>query len=381
MKSANKASNLIFLLLIFIMIAGMGIAILLKPQKSFSERENRSLQVFPSLSFSSALSGEFSRCLSSFYSDQLPLRDELGYLYSLTELSMGKQECNGVFVCERSVFVQLPSKSAGDGEILKNNLLSAEDLQKRTDTVCFWVPRSSDVFAEQMPESLRELSSETVGASNCKLTERMLNELSRAEDPSEYYYRTDHHWATKGAYKAYTLLASELGYEPYGESFFQTETVATDFLGTSFSRTALPKNVAVPDSIVLYRYDRDRYVTVTDRAGKNAPLEMYDFSALDGYDKYRVFLGGNHAHISVELPPVAQEKRDKLLVVKDSFANSLIPFLALHFDLEVIDPRYATASQMRELCEQEELEKILVLCSLDTLSTERTVGRFLDIID
>ena len=151
MKSANKASNVIFLLLIFIMIAGMGIAILLKPQKSFSERENRSLQVFPSLSFSSALSGEFSRCLSSFYSDQLPLRDELGYLYSLTELSMGKQECNGVFVCERSVFVQLPTKSAGEGEILKNNLLSAEELQKRTDAVCFWVPRSSDVFAEQMP--------------------------------------------------------------------------------------------------------------------------------------------------------------------------------------------------------------------------------------
>ena len=209
----------------------------------------------------------------------------------------------------------------------------------------------------------------------------MLDLISESEDPSEYYYRTDHHWTTKGAYTAYRLLARELGYEPYDEDFFRKETVATDFLGTSFSRSSLPKDMTVPDLLTLYRYDGDDSAVVTDKTTGVAQQGLYERSALDRYDKYRIFLGGNHAHLSIELLPENQETREKLLIVKDSFANSLIPFLALHFDLEVIDPRYATVSQMRELCEQEEFGRTLVLCSLDTLSTERTVGRFLDIID
>lgn len=381
MKIAKNTSDVIFIFLIFIMIVGMGAGIALKPQKSFSERENRSLEVFPEPSVSSVLSGEFSRQLSSFYSDQLPLREELGYLYALSELSLGKRECNGVFVCDRSTLVQLPSKSSREREILKNNLISAKELQQRRNAVCFWTPRSSDVFEGQMPQVLHGLSAEARESADCQLTARMLDLISESEDPSEYYYRTDHHWTTKGAYTAYRLLARELGYEPYDEDFFRKETVATDFLGTSFSRSSLPKDMTVPDLLTLYRYDGDDSAVVTDKTTGVAQQGLYERSALDRYDKYRIFLGGNHAHLSIELLPENQETREKLLIVKDSFANSLIPFLALHFDLEVIDPRYATVSQMRELCEQEEFGRTLVLCSLDTLSTERTVGRFLDIID
>jgi hypothetical protein len=183
-----------------------------------------------------------------------------------------------------------------------------------------------------------------------------------------------------GAYTAYKLLSSELDYEAYDESFFRKETAASDFFGTSFSRSAMPKAMTQPDSILLYRYDLDESVIVTDRES-GMTKGLYDLSALERYDKYRVFLGGNYAHLSVELPLQSEQKREKLLLVKDSFANSLIPFLALHFDIEVIDPRYATASQIRTLCEEKEFDKVLVLCSLDTLSTERSVGRALDIID
>ncbi len=380
MKNAKNASDVIFLFILFIMIAGMGITIALTPQKSFSERENRLLQAFPKISSKSVLSGEFSRQLSSFYSDQLPLREELGYIYALSELSIGKRECNGVLVCDKSIFVQAPDKSERGTEILNNNLISAKELQSRNNAVCFWTPRSSDIFYEQMPFAFRELSEEATRASDCQLTASMLDLISKSGAPSEYYYRTDHHWTTKGAYTAYKLLSSELDYEAYDESFFRKETVASDFLGTSFSRSAMPKDMAKPDSILLYRYDLDESVIVTDKE-REATQGLYDLTALKSYDKYRVFLGGNYAHLSVELPLQSDQKREKLLLVKDSFANSLIPFLALHFDIEVIDPRYATAAQIRMLCETTEFDKILVLCSLDTLSTERSVGKALDIID
>lgn len=380
MKSAKKASDAVFLSLLLLTVAGIGITIALKPQKSFSERENRTLQVFPNISSKSVLSGEFSRQLSSFYSDQLPLREELGYIYALSELAMGKRECNDVLVLGKSIFVQLPDKSGRGREILKNNLLSARGSQNRRNAVCFWTPRSSDVFREHIPYLTRELSAEVVNATDCHLTNDMLDLISRSEDPSEYYYRTDHHWTTKGAYTAYKLLSSELDYEAYDESFFRIETSASDFFGTSFSRSAMPEDLTQPDSIQLYRYDLDESVIVTDRES-GMTKGLYDLSALESHDKYRVFLGGNYAHLSIGLPHQSQQKRKRLLLIKDSFANSLIPFLALHFDMEVIDPRYATASQLKKLCEEQEFDNILVLCSLDTLSTERSVGRALDIID
>ena len=380
MKTAKKASDVIFLFILLLTVAGMGITIALKPPKSFSERENRSLQLFPKLSSESVLSGEFSRQLSSFYSDQLPLRKELGYIYAISELSLGKRECNEVLICGKNTFVQLPDKSGRGLEILNNNLASASELQGRRNAVCFWTPRSSDVFREQIPYLTHELSAEALNVSDCQLTKDMLDLISRSEDPAEYYYRTDHHWTTKGAYSAYRLLARELDYEPYDESFFKSDIVASDFWGTSFSRSAMPEDLTQPDSILLYRYDFDESIIVTDReSGINK--ELYDLSALESYDKYRVFLGGNYAHLSIELPFQSEKKRERLLLIKDSFANSLIPFLALHFDMEVIDPRYATASQLKKLCEEQEFDKILVLCSLDTLSTERSVGRALDIID
>ncbi|MBQ5633469.1 MAG: hypothetical protein IIV11_01140, partial [Clostridia bacterium] len=376
----KRTSDLIFIVTLLAIITATGAAVLLCPTKSFSERENRSLQKLPSLSWRSVLSRDFSRLLGDFYSDQLPFREELGTIYSISELSLGKRECNGVFVGEGGVLVDLAKKQSQDREILNVNLSSAKALQGRNGAVCFWVPRSSDAFGERLPDALRELSSKDVESVDCQLTERMISEISRCKTPEEHYYRTDHHWTTKGAYTAYLLLSKELGYVPYDESFFRVETVATDFLGTSFSKSALPESATEPDRILLYRYNGDGDVSVTDRSSEAKVRGLYDLSALNGYDKYRVFLGGNYPHLSVSLPTRSDEGREKLLLLKDSFANSLIPFLALHFDIEAVDPRYATVAEMKALCESERFDKTLVLCSLDTILNERSVGRFLDVI-
>ena len=380
MKSLKLSSDLIFLSLLCAFILGIAVAILIKPHKSFSERENRSLQGFPNMSSGSLLSGEFSRQLSSFYSDQLPFRQELGYLYAYTELSMGKRECNGVLIEDEDLFLQVPSKEQTENEILKSNLESARRLEEKESAVFFCVPRSCDVFSDKMPDSLREVAKETLDLADCELARALLDEISQSGAPNEYYYHTDHHWTAKGAYTAYKLLAAELGYEPHDESFFRIETASANFLGTSFSKSALPESSAHCDAIELYRYEQDDDVIVTRSEQKEINTGLYDLSALEGYDKYRVFLGGNYAHLSIKMPSEKGEDRQKLLLIKDSFANSLIPFLALHFDVEVIDPRYASPSQIRALLESESFDKTLVLCSLDTLSTERSYGRAIDII-
>ena len=66
-----------------------------------------------------------------------------------------------------------------------------------------------------------------------------------------------------------------------------------------------------------------------------------------------------------------------MLVIKDSFANSLFPFLALHYDLEVIDPRYADLSTIRRT-DCSDFDTILLLCSEQTLKSESKYALFIN---
>ena len=66
---------------------------------------------------------------------------------------------------------------------------------------------------------------------------------------------------------------------------------------------------------------------------------------------------------------------EKLVVVKDSFANAVIPFLALHYDLEVYDLRYFTGSLKEETEIYPEGTRILFLFGIDTLATDPSLAK------
>ena len=67
-----------------------------------------------------------------------------------------------------------------------------------------------------------------------------------------------------------------------------------------------------------------------------------------------------------------------MLLIKDSFANSLAPFLAIHYDIEMIDPRYADVSLLASLPSPESFDAILLLCSAHTLASESRYGLFVN---
>ena len=70
-----------------------------------------------------------------------------------------------------------------------------------------------------------------------------------------------------------------------------------------------------------------------------------------------------------------------MLLIKDSFANLLLPFLALHYDIEMIDPRYADPSLIRELAEIQSFDATQILASKSTHLSERSFGKLLNAID
>ena len=174
------------------------------------------------------------------------------------------------------------------------------------------------------------------------------------------WFRTDHHWNARGAYRAYAALGAVLGYQPYPQEAFTPQTVSESFFGTSDAAAGIPG--ISPDSITLLRYAGDEDFTVKIDE-KPAPFGgFYDFERLATRDGYGVFLGGNYATVTVDLGE--NDTRPRLLLIKDSFANALIPFLARHFRILAIDPRYGTPDTAALL---RECDGALMLCGVQTL--------------
>lgn len=365
MKRCAKIFDCVFLITLCTVIVALGLGIFLLPQKSFSEKENRSLSTMPSVSLSSVISGRFFDELNSFYSDQIPMRNEFTAIYSLTEKSLGKIETNGVIHTKSKAVVALPQYS--EISKVKRNLNAVYSMSSQRSVFLYIPARSFDAFKNELPaiypresaESIIELLSDDTLEDFRELSENAKNGL---------YYTTDHHWTTDGAYFAYQQICRRMGIEAYSEEYFTKTTVCEDFRGTSASKSGLPNWLIPPDSITLFRYKNDEDFIIENHESKQTQKGFYVYSALNSADKYRIFLGGNYSHISIR----AQEddNRPKLLLIKDSFANSVIPFLALHFDIEVIDPRYCSKSFLQEQLVRDDIDQTLVLMGFDTLATD-----------
>lgn len=360
----KRATDILFLALVCAIILGIGGATFILPPNDFSQRENRPLAQFPTPSLPSLLDGSFFHSLSLFYTDQLPMRESLGELYSISELALGKRESNRVLLRDG----RLITRPEVSGEIYSYNLGAINSfLESHPRSVFFCPPESIEVFSSLLSGVELGLLDGLPPPPN-EISEEYLRVVERI-GADRLYYCTDHHWTTDGAFEAYKLLCGLLGEEAYGEEHFERITVSESFFGSSYRRSSFPRSLISADSIVLYRYSGDERFSVGEQSG------FYRYDQLGSSDEYRVFLGGNCAHASVTLDGAAERK--KMLLIKDSFANSILPFLALHYDIEMVDPRYASPILLKELLESSEFDAILILCSKGTLLTDRSFGNIL----
>ena len=344
------------------LLLGFGGALLLLPASEFSETENRALTMWEAPTLRQIADGSFAERLRDVSADQFPLRSRFTALKSWTERCLGKQENNGILFGKNGYLI--PRAEIQFPALLNENLRALTRLEEQgaeagIPVSILLVPRSVDVTSSFYPTAFAPVSLSLPVQKDAWVFPAASLQAA-AEAGEEVWYRTDHHWTTYGAYLAYRSLADALGISPYPLESFTPVTVAEDFLGTSYSKAG--GIVTAYDRVVLYRYAGDGAVTVYNHETKESSQGFYDFTALSQKDKYEVFLGGNYSRLSISDP---SEEKPRMLLVKDSFANALIPFLALHFDLEVIDPRY----------EQEPLslsgyDHVLVVQGVDTLSAD-----------
>lgn len=355
----QKLYDKIFLFLLCVTVISAPTALMIFPSREFSKKENRPLASAPDLSLSSFANGSYFERLSDYVKDQFPFRDSFVSAHSLCELSLLKLQVNDVLLAENQVLVRIPSEY--NTQRISSNLKALQGVGS-----LFVPPRSVDIFRDSLPKSFdygaeREIYS-LLPSEAYELLEGYL--LAADEDD---YYKTDHHWTGDGAYLAYTQICNALGIKPYKEEHFTKEIASRTFRGSSFSRSGLPEYACDTDKIILYRFEGDTRVRVTNHETKKTTHGFYDYSAIGSSDEYRIFLGGNYSHLSISSGD-ENEKKPTLLLIKDSFANSLVPFLSLHYDIELIDPRYCTSELLNEKIREGKYSHVLSLLSIDTLS-------------
>jgi len=181
----------------------------------------------------------------------------------------------------------------------------------------------------------------------------------------QLFYRTDHHWTAEGAYLAYTYLSAALGFDPLSADAF-TKEVCEGFYGTTYSRSALW--LTEPDTLELWDHGDQVTVTFSDKAGEFGSLFFREH--LQQPDQYPVYLDGNHGLTTIQNHSCQNGK--ELIVVKDSFANSLLPLLTPHYEvIKVVDLRHYK-QPVSELAAGESTQ-VLFVYSLDSMVNDTNI--------
>ena len=176
------------------------------------------------------------------------------------------------------------------------------------------------------------------------------------EHKDEYiYFRTDHHWTALGAYYAYTAFADACGFEAVPLDRYETETIE-DYVGSMYDMTSssvLKKN---PDTITVYKpFVKNEYNVWYEGPVKLKVIDMYHATQKN---KYRVFISGDRP-LGVIKTEIQNGK--KILVIKDSYGNAMVPFLLPHYEeIYVVDPRQY-GKNIFKLIEDNGIQEVLFL--------------------
>ncbi|MGF7060200.1 DHHW family protein [Brassicibacter mesophilus] len=362
MNRKNKIYKYILGVLLFLYIGVIVFFNTITPDVVFSESENRRLEQKPDFSIEALLQGKFTTNYEKYIADQFAFRDFWIGVKSSCERILGKRENNDVYLGDDGYLIQKFSKP--DDEGFDKKIAAINSFANTTSNVnkyLMLVPNSIKVLEDKLPNNA-PTDDELIYIDRVK---KSLNDNIKFVDiydtlyskKDEYiFYKTDHHWTTKGAYYAYQKLSKDMQYTPHEKSYFDINEITDSFYGSLYSKSGF-RNIQ-PDSIELYIPKSDENYVLEYYDENRVSESIYDMESLNKKDKYTVFFGGNHSLIKISTNIDGDKK---LLLVKDSYANSMIPFLVAHFsEIYIVDLRYYDDS-LNQLIENNDIDNVLIL--------------------
>ncbi len=371
----------------FLIVLGFfGVISFLDVDPTVSESENRKLAAKPEFSFSSLFGGTYTQDFENYYSDTFPLREMFmsmnGKISSVLTQFSGKED-NVIVNYEKH-----DSDFTGEGidvgikkeEETKKDFHAKEEDAAFKGSILISGDRGMEVFtgsdsmtskyaelvnstSSAMPEGVkfysmvvptaiefygtkRFTSGEHSQKDSIKLAYKKMDSsvitldvYSRLEEKAdEYiYFRTDHHWTQRGAYQAYLEFCDVSKQTPVDLKDLETGKIK-DFVGSLYKASnadVLKKN---PDYVEFFktRVEVDGMVYENSEMADGYPFYVVARS-VNSSNKYLAFIGGDQP---LEKIVTSNKNGKKILVIKESYGNALVPFLCDNYEeVYVVDPR------------------------------------------
>ena len=371
-KVQEKLVGIIFILTLFLFL----IINVIVPDREKSVQENRMLATKPKFRLSSLISGDYDEKFEAYMDDQFVGRDMWRKLKVTVDRIGGRRLENGVYIGTNGQLLE-QIEVADENHLAANikAIKSFSESQSKIPVRMMLVPDAANVLNHSLPalakpEDQTQMFSmvrKDIGDSVEWID--VSTELNKHKT-EKIYYKTDHHWTTLGAFYAFQAAAPSLGIEGDLSGKYVSYAVSDSFNGMLASKSGV--NLGEKEQIDIYvptEEDTDLIVDYVDEGKRSTSL--YDSSKLKEKDQYTVFLGGNSSLLDIRTVSTSTKR---LLLVKDSFANSFIPFLTPYYrEIVVVDPRYYSGT-INDLMDSYRISEVLFLYSGNTFFKDNNIS-------
>lgn len=376
-----------------ILCGALGVCLLLFANKTpvVSEAENRTLAGMPTLTLGILKTGELSELFERFLSDQFFLRNEIvdsansvkHQFSALTVDELLREESEEAFVPiltetqkpAEEESLQAEAQQQTKPEQQTSSVDTTTEFEATGDFASVWLENSDGTREQLLTYSREEIqkAAETLneyaallpdGGNLCVMlvpraqtvnrfalhTETEIGWSSEVEpmlqvfvndsvsiyslydifnEPihaGEYvYFRTDHHWTARGAYLAADAMLKAAGYQTVPLESYVEKTIE-GYLGSIYLNGRNAKLKELADTIEVFYPLLPAKAYRVSNAYKKGELPVID----ETQTNYLVFLGGTHG--PYRLLEGGYHTGRNMLLVCDSFGNSIAPFFLPYYD-------------------------------------------------
>ena len=305
----------------------------LTPVNKTSEMENRGLAQRPNFNWTTLRDGSFFKNYQTFESDQFVGRNSWIHLNYLIQKVSGVRKIQDVYLCHDQLMEEMPEPNQTQ---LKRNIQAINDFanaHKDINMQMVLAPNAISVQADRLPAfaDVKDQESEMNQITkDLSIQSVDVNSALKKHKDEYIYYKSDHHWTSLGAYYAAHAINSNIQLNQYDK-----REVSNSFQGTLASKVG---SINIKDEVDIYTPKKTCNYLVTYNSSNKQTRSIYNSKAFHQRDVYQVFFGGNEGMINISI----NNNSDKhLLLIKDSYANSLVQFLLPYYrTITIIDPRY-----------------------------------------
>lgn len=370
----------------FVLISGTSLII---KDREFSPNENRYLAETPELSWDNILSGKFQDGLEDYLRDQVCFRDGWITVKTGIQKACGDTDIGGAYVGKDGYDFEKITPEDVDEKQVDRNIKAVEDyFMMASETIdkqklsFLLVPTSGLVMQEKLPKNARLFDQ----AKYIDQVQKAMKDYNFVDvrdtlmdHNDEYiYYKTDHHWTSAGACLAYDVWSERTGGEAETEDGLVKNVVSDKFRGSLYSKI-LDADSAY-DEIWTYGLQKDDAfgskdctVTIDEKQQLDS---IYDDEMLQKKDKYAYFLSGNYGQVHIQNQKAASKAKGKnILIIKDSFANSFVPFVTQDYEnIYMVDLRYYNGD-MKSYLQEHNITDVLVLYNISNFISDRNLHK------